>query len=244
MCCTRPLMFQSLRYLKERIRTYMNLKNCNATTFTHNVRHRLLGGIPHGFLFTARSQALPRSRSPSHARLVKISGRLPVRHQAEIWLVGSLDPTANHDSVVAECRLPMVHPEGVRISKMSPHIPEFVAVISKICEAEDKGCGSSVNVFLTNSTDGCSSRCTHIVSRSVSFNISDSLAVFLYSKTGIHIKEGEQWTRVSPLLELLSSTYSLVFRGLNSAYVTCDASLSPLLHQHKQKASELLLLNR
>ncbi|KER26768.1 hypothetical protein T265_06051 [Opisthorchis viverrini] len=39
------------------------------------------------------------------------SGTLPVRPQNEIRLVESLGPTANHDPVLAKCRLPMAHPE-------------------------------------------------------------------------------------------------------------------------------------
>ncbi|KAG5455077.1 hypothetical protein CSKR_104586 [Clonorchis sinensis] len=53
----------------------------------------------------------------SHARLTRNSGRLPVRDQAQIYLVENLDPAANHDSALAECRLPMVHPERIRISR-------------------------------------------------------------------------------------------------------------------------------
>ncbi|KER24378.1 hypothetical protein T265_07937 [Opisthorchis viverrini] len=75
------------------------------------------GGIPNGSPFTARSQVLLRPKSLFHARLAKTSECLAVRHQAEIGLVKSLDPTANHNPVLAECRLPMTHPDRVRISR-------------------------------------------------------------------------------------------------------------------------------
>ncbi|GAA47938.1 hypothetical protein CLF_100987 [Clonorchis sinensis] len=45
--------------------------------------------------------------------------KLPVRHQTEILLVESLDPTANHDPVLAECRLPVAHPEGAVLFRSS-----------------------------------------------------------------------------------------------------------------------------
>ncbi|KER25494.1 hypothetical protein T265_07063 [Opisthorchis viverrini] len=85
-----------------------------------------LGGISHGSHFATRSQVLLRPRSISHARLVENSGLLPVRHQTEILLVESLDPTDNHDLVLAECRLPMPHPEGVRISRKLPPLTLYV----------------------------------------------------------------------------------------------------------------------
>ncbi|KER25636.1 hypothetical protein T265_06927 [Opisthorchis viverrini] len=67
---------------------------------THKAQS-LLGRNPRG------SHALLRLRSLARSRLAQNSGRLPVRHQDEISLVNNLDQTANHDPVLAKCRLPM-----------------------------------------------------------------------------------------------------------------------------------------
>ncbi|GAA55542.1 hypothetical protein CLF_108268 [Clonorchis sinensis] len=69
---------------------------------------------------TARIYALLRPRSLSRTS----TGRLPVRHQAEFRLVESLDPRVNYDPVLVEYRLPMAHPEGVRISRSTQRCPQ------------------------------------------------------------------------------------------------------------------------
>ncbi|GAA48919.1 pol-related protein, partial [Clonorchis sinensis] len=53
-------------------------------SYVNKVQGGMLGRIPHGSRFTTRTRVLLRPRSLSHARLVKYSGRLPVRHQAEL----------------------------------------------------------------------------------------------------------------------------------------------------------------
>ncbi|GAA47788.1 hypothetical protein CLF_100802 [Clonorchis sinensis] len=86
------------------------------------------------------SQVLLRPRSLSHARMVENSGRLRVRDKVGIRLVESLDPTANHDPVLAEYRLPMTHLEGnvaCAVSKGNKCVPyPELAAYSCICSAE------------------------------------------------------------------------------------------------------------
>ncbi|KER26607.1 hypothetical protein T265_06180 [Opisthorchis viverrini] len=62
-------------------------------------------------------RVLLQPRSLFQAKLAKNSGGLPVRHQDEIRLAKGLGSTANHDPVLAKCRLPMAHPERVRNSR-------------------------------------------------------------------------------------------------------------------------------
>ncbi|KER29466.1 hypothetical protein T265_03932 [Opisthorchis viverrini] len=78
-----------------------------ASTSSTNFKGEVLGGNPRGSHYTVRLWALLRPRSLIRSRLAQNSGRLPVRHQDELRLVNNLDPTANHDPVLARCRLPM-----------------------------------------------------------------------------------------------------------------------------------------